>query len=90
MIDDLVKIGEWKNSFREIQITKHIWLKWERIVELLADTNLATLTMITDFYKSNKHAIRDLRVFVQDTFKFLHSVNIKNCSWVIKKKKIDL
>lgn len=33
-----------------------------------ADTNLTTLTMITDFYKSNKHATRDLRAVVQDTF----------------------
>lgn len=40
----------------------------ERERELLPDTNLATLTMITDFYKSNKHATRDLRAVVQNIF----------------------
>lgn len=69
MLDDLVNMREWKKPQEqtqiEIQTIKHITLNWEG--ELLADTNLATLTIITDFYKSNKHAIWNLRAVVQDT-----------------------
>lgn len=69
MLDDLVNMREWKKNQEqtqiEIQTIKHITLNWEG--ELLADTNLATLTIITDFYKSNKHAIWNLRAVVQDT-----------------------
>lgn len=73
---------------RAIQIIKHIRLQWEE--ELLADTNLATLTMITDFHKSNKHATRDLRAVVQDTFLIFTFHELQKLFLHYKKKKKDI
>lgn len=63
---------------------RHIRLKWGE--ELLVDTNLATLTMIKDFYRGNKHAIRVLRADVQDAFLIFAFCELQKLFLEYKKK----
>lgn len=63
MLDDLIQMRKIKKPEQLIELIR---FKWKG--ELLAYTNPATLTTITDIYKSNKHATTVLRTVVHYTF----------------------
>lgn len=62
MLGDLIQMKESKKT----QVVEHIRFKCEG--KLVADTNPATLTTITDIYKSKKRGTTFLRAVVHDTF----------------------